>query len=748
MPHPVDDAVITVALAGAETALGDHLKDVLQGLVRQDRVAGVFDVLAPFLHLIRRQAEKEEVFRPDLFPDLHIGAVQRPDGQRAVQRQFHVAGARRLFPGGGNLFRQVCRRDQVFGHRDVVIGRIDHLQQIARPGVIVDGGGHIIDKVDDFLGHDIARRGLAAEDLHPRHMRQVRVLADEMPLRDGLKDVEKLALVFVQPLDLHVEHRVRADADAGRPGDPVGRRHLVGALGGGEGIAKALVLHMRLKPRQPVEVILPPVPDRFGDQPRQRRVRHAQPAAGGDAVRLIHDPAGVELVQLGKQPFLDQFGMQSGDAVDAVGGDEGQFAHPHLVMLHDADVMGAVGEAAAVQAVDAFDDLHVARQDVADQPGGPAFQRLGQKGVVGVAKAGLRNVERLLKPDPVGIGQKPDQFRPGQRRMGVVHLDRDMGRQRRQVGMRFQIAAQNVLDRGGGQEKLLLQAQFLALIGRILGVEHPADGPRQRLRLCRRGVVAAVETLKVEGLGGLRAPQPQRIGPAPLPAHHRRVIGRGDHGFARRPERTAVLFDDLALEADRVGAFGPLEFPRVAGFQPVLGRLDLLAAFETLAEKAVFVADAIAVGRAADRRHAFHVAGGKTAQPAIAQRRVRLLPRQRREVLPQIGQNLLRHVAQAEVDRGILKDAADQEFHRQVIDTLAVLGPGAAGGGEPRPHDPVADRKRQRHAPVVIRGMARILAKRIGQMAQDIGAKRLLAGPLGGCVFHVMAPSGAGPGRP
>ena len=45
---------------------------------------------------VRRQAEDEDVVVADALADLDIGAVQRADGQRAVQRQLHVAGAGRL----------------------------------------------------------------------------------------------------------------------------------------------------------------------------------------------------------------------------------------------------------------------------------------------------------------------------------------------------------------------------------------------------------------------------------------------------------------------------------------------------------------------------------------------------------------------------------------------------------------------------------------------------------------------------
>ena len=158
--------------------------------------------------------------------------------------------------------------------------------------------------------------------------------------------------------------------------------------------------------------------------------------------------------------------------------------------------------------------------------------------------------------------------------------------------------------------------------------------------------------------------------------------------------------------------------------QPILGRLDLLAVLEPLAEKAVFIADAIAIGRASHRRHAFHETGRQTAKAAVAKGRVRLILDDQAEILAKAGHHRLGLIAQAQVDRGIFQNPADQEFHRQVIDALPVLGPGAAGGGEPRLDDMVADRVRQRHAPVIDAGIRGILAQGIGQMAQNLCTQR------------------------
>jgi hypothetical protein len=58
--------------------------------------------------------------------------------------------------------------------------------------------------------------------------------------------------------------------------------------------------------------------------------------------------------------------------------------------------------------------------------------------------------------------------------------------------------------------------------------------------------------------------------------------------------------------------------------EPGLGQLDLLAVLDFLAEHAVDIADAVAMGRHINRRHGFHEAGSQPPQAAIAQRCIRL----------------------------------------------------------------------------------------------------------------------------
>ena len=188
-------------------------------------------------------------------------------------------------------------------------------------------------------------------------------------MRDGLQHIHQLALVFVDALDLHVEQSVRIDHHPGFMPDPAGNRLFVQSLGSGEFALKARVGHMRFQQAQLVQIIDPGLADGAGYQPGQRSVAHLQPAAWRDTIGLVDDPPGMQCVQFREQVLLDKVGMQRRNPVDLVRHHKSQLAHPHFVMLDDADIVrpGRIG--GLVPAINAFNNLHVARQNRAHHIG-------------------------------------------------------------------------------------------------------------------------------------------------------------------------------------------------------------------------------------------------------------------------------------------------------------------------------------------------------------------------------------------
>jgi YQGE family putative transporter len=118
---------------------------------------------------------------------------------------------------------------------------------------------------------------------------------------------------------------------------------------------------------------------------------------------------------------------------------------------------------------------------------------------------------------------------------------------------------------------------------------------------------------------------------------------------------------------------GPLQRPGIAKPQPLVGRLDLPSVANLLIEDSVFVADAIADCRNVQGGQRIHEAGGKPAQPTIAQPRLFLLFDQNVQVNAQLSHGLLGLVVDSQIDQVVREMRPGKEFRRQVTDHAYIL---------------------------------------------------------------------------
>ncbi len=86
---------------------------------------------------------------------LNVGTIQRPDGQRTVERKFHITGPRSFGPGQRNLLRQIGGRNNHLRQTDAVVGDKHDLQFIANLRIVVDHLRDIVDQMNDVLRHVI-----------------------------------------------------------------------------------------------------------------------------------------------------------------------------------------------------------------------------------------------------------------------------------------------------------------------------------------------------------------------------------------------------------------------------------------------------------------------------------------------------------------------------------------------------------------------------------------------------------------
>ncbi len=179
--------------------------------------------------------------------------------------------------------------------------------------------------------------------------------------------------------------------------------------------------------------------------------------------------------------------------------------------------------------VDLVDDHQVARQQALEQRHRPALQRLRHQRVVGVPERALAQVPGVVPVEPLVVEEDAHQLGDGDRRVRVVELDRDLVGERVERRVAALVAPHDVGDRAGDEEVLLLEAQRLALLALIVGVEHLGDVLGVDLLLDGAAVVALVEELQVEVARRARRPQAQRVHRVGAVADDERVVRQPDH---------------------------------------------------------------------------------------------------------------------------------------------------------------------------------------------------------------------------
>ena len=354
--------------------------------VGRHHLGGVVSDGAGLRHLVGGEAEQEEVVGANPLPDLDVGAVERADGERAVEGELHVPGARRLVPGGGDLLGEVGGRVDHLGRGDIEVGDEDHPQDVVDIGVGVDDAGNRVDRLDDELRHVVPRGRLPPEDEGARHRVGDGPVLDGVVAGDDVQHGEVLALVLVDPLHLDVEERTGVQLDAALVGE--GGEEALGVSGRPvPGIEEPGVLQVRLEADKALEVDFPSTSQRAVEHPCEGGVGEAEEAAGGDAIgdrQVLVRPQPV----VGRHhPLRQELGVETAHTVDRVGRRRRQVGHadPAVAVLTDdrelADhhlvAVGSDPHVVEEPLVDLEDEFQVAGEESLHERDRPRLERLG-----------------------------------------------------------------------------------------------------------------------------------------------------------------------------------------------------------------------------------------------------------------------------------------------------------------------------------------------------------------------------------
>ena len=189
--------------------------------------------------------------------------------------------------------------------------------------------------------------------------------------------------------------------------------------------------------------------------------------------------------------------------------------------------------------------------------------------------------------------------------------------------MALEEPAENVLKRGADEEELLAQPQRPAGIRRVVGIEHARESLGVAFASDRPDMIAAAEMPEIEVFERLRGPQPDRVHQALTIARNLQIMGDPGNFFDRLPDYlilgARILDLDMSPIGDAVRDSRAAKLPGIALHQPIVGTLGLPAVFDDLLKHAGVVADAVAIGRIAERGQRIHEARRETAETAITQ---------------------------------------------------------------------------------------------------------------------------------
>ena len=353
-----------------------------------------------------------------------------------------------------------------------------------------------------------------------------------------MQDIQQLALVFMQSLDLYIKNRTGIHVNAVVLGNVFCQADLVLIFDVHEFLLILVVIHEGLKLFQLGQIRDPFIPQAYliGQPVGQQRIGMDHESPLGNAVGLVVELLREHLIEVLELLLLQDLGMQGCYTVDGIAGHDCHIGHPDLSVIDDVHLFDlfrhvdtgiviALVNHALKPAVDLLDDLIDPGQQLGEEVDGPFLQSFRHDGMVGVGNAPGGQVPCLIPFQSIVVHQQTHQLRDCQCGMGIVHLEDQLVRQAGQILVPLQMLLQRCLQSRGYEEILLFQTQLLALPVVILGIKDITDGPGQGLLLNGLLIIALVKGLQREVAQRLGVPDPEGIYKTVVIADDRHIIG-------------------------------------------------------------------------------------------------------------------------------------------------------------------------------------------------------------------------------
>lgn len=208
---------------------------------------GIVSLSPKLFDLVGKHTEKENVAVADFLMDFDVRTVERADGERAVDHKLHIARAACFFACERNLLADFCCRHDDFGKGYAVVFKEHDFESALDVRIVVDEIAQRTDKADDLLCHIVCACRFCAENERARLDIEIGIIFDLQIQIEDIESVEKLTLVLVQSLHLHVEDAVGVDLDVVVFEDILCKVLLVLTLDVGKAVENLSVAHISLQ---------------------------------------------------------------------------------------------------------------------------------------------------------------------------------------------------------------------------------------------------------------------------------------------------------------------------------------------------------------------------------------------------------------------------------------------------------------------------------------------------------------------
>ncbi|OPY65168.1 MAG: hypothetical protein A4E62_02735 [Syntrophorhabdus sp. PtaU1.Bin002] len=632
--------------------------------------------------------KEKEVLFSYLLPDFNVRPIEGPYRQCPVQGEFHVSRSGSFISRCRNLLREFGCRHNTLSKTHIIVGDKNHAQFVTRERVGVNKATHIMNQFNDQLAKEISRGCLPGEEHSPRDQPLVRPpLPDPVIQSNNMHNIKKLPLVFMESLCLTVKEVV------GRQRQPVcvveilRQRYFVGFLDTAELTAELLILGKGFQFPQLFEVPLPAFADGFGYQSREKRICLKEPAPGCNTVRHVLKLLGHHSIKIFEHPFPKNSGVELRDTIDGMAADYCKTRHIHgpfppsgdkTHLLFSGRLTGEMLRHLHQKTpVNLLDDLEVPREDIRKKPLGPRFKGLRQYRMVRVSEGPRSNSPSIVPHHPLFVHKNSHQLGDGDRRMGIVKLDRNLLRKLIVAPVRLLVSSDDIHKSGADEEILLFEPQLLACCILVTRVEHLRDIFTAVAVLYCLYIVTAVEELKVKFPHRLGSPQTERVHRIVLEPRDRVVVGHSHNFIATHPFGAVLtgppgLVVDPAVKPNEIEKFRSREFPWITIPQPVVRGLYLKPVFDSLLENTIFVANAIAIARVLKGCQGIKKTSCKPSETSITKSRI---PLKFRCILAGDAKNMHSpsiFVGKTKVENIVLQKPPKEKLKRQIVDPFCI----------------------------------------------------------------------------